>query len=36
MRGALNFDDFRMEATVLYAAGVDDVKGALVKVVMGK
>jgi hypothetical protein len=36
MQSALNFDDFRMEATVLYATGVDDVKGALVKVVMGK
>jgi hypothetical protein len=36
MQSALNFDDFRMEATMLYAAGVDDVKGALVKVVMGK
>jgi hypothetical protein len=32
----LNFDEFRAEAKVLvlYRAGVEDIKGAMVKVVM--
>jgi hypothetical protein len=34
MGGALNFDEFRAEAKVLYRAGVEDIKGAMVKVVM--
>jgi hypothetical protein len=34
MGGALNFDKFRAEAKVLYRAGVEDIKGAMVKVVM--
>jgi hypothetical protein len=34
MCGALNFDEFRAETKVLYRAGVEDVKGAMAKVVM--